>query len=81
MHAVGLQPIGDRPVTPYARLFAEDTPTKPPPIPKYAPCTREEQAQHRADLLEALHDWHWQDDSRVGQRRRHLRLIRQADAA
>ena len=69
--------------TPYERLLAEDIPTRPPPAPKPAakPWTPEEQARHWAELGEAIHDWHWQDDTSLSAKRRHLRLIRQADAA
>lgn len=67
----------------YERLMAEEIPTRPPPPPKPAhePWTPEEQARHWADLNEAIRDWHWHDDTRVGQRRRHLRLLRETDAA
>lgn len=68
-------------MTPLERLMAEDIPVRPAPPPPPGPWTPEQQAQHRAELLEALHDWHWQDDTRVGKRRQHLRLVRQADAA
>jgi hypothetical protein len=67
-------------VTPYERLLAEELPTgtfghaqPPPPGPR--PWTALEQAEHLAALETALDGWHWQDDPR------HLRLIRQADAA
>jgi hypothetical protein len=59
----------------------EAIPVRPAPAPQRTPWTPEQQAQHRADLLEAIHGWHWTDDSRLSARRRHLRLIRQADAA
>lgn len=63
-------------MTPYARLFAEDTPTPPPPIPAITPCTPEEQAQHRAELLAALADWTWTDETRISTTRRgRARLI------
>jgi hypothetical protein len=74
-------------MTPYERLMSEAIPVRPPPAPKPTkpkpaaePWTPEEQARHRAELMEALADWHWDDDSRADQRR-HLRLVRQADAA
>ena len=68
-------------MTPYERLMAEEIPVRPTPPAPRAPWTPEQQAQHRADLLNALDSWHWQDDTRVGKRRRHLQLIRQAEAA
>ncbi|NUS83702.1 MAG: hypothetical protein HOY75_13385 [Streptomyces sp.] len=70
-------------MTPYERLMAEEIPTRPPPPakPVSEPWTPEEQARHWADLNAALADWHWHDDTRVGQRRRHLRLLRETDAA
>jgi hypothetical protein len=52
----------------------EAIPVRPDPTPGHT-WTPEEQAEHRRALLEALDGWHWQDDPR------HLRLIRQADAA
>lgn len=68
-------------MTPYERLMQEAIPTRPPAKPAHEPWTPEEQAQHRADLNAAIADWHWHDDTSVGQRRRHLRLIRQQNAA
>jgi hypothetical protein len=70
-------------VTPLERLMQEAIPVRPTPAakPAHEPWTPEEQAQHRADLDAAIRDWHWHDDTRVGQRRRHLRLIRQQNAA
>lgn len=68
----------------YERLLAESIPVRPPPPPQARPSrpwTPEEQAQHLADLETAIADWHWQDDTRVGKRRRHLRLLREAEAA
>jgi hypothetical protein len=67
--------------TPYERLMQEAIPVRPPAKPAREPWTPEEQAQHRADLNAAIADWHWHDDTRVGRRRRHLRLIRQQNAA
>jgi hypothetical protein len=71
-------------VNAYERLMAEAIPVRPPPAPFSKPVTEpwtpEEQAQHRAELMEALNGWHWDDDSRASERR-HLRLVRQADAA
>lgn len=66
------------------RLLTESIPRRPAP-PKdpgpYPPWTPEQQAEHRADLLDALHNWHWEDDTSLSATRRHLRLIRRADAA
>jgi len=62
-------------MTPYERLMAEEIPVRPAPPPApgpSAPWTPEEQAQHLADLLAALDNWHWQDETRIS---RHLRLI------
>jgi hypothetical protein len=70
--------------TPLERLLAEDIPTRPPPAPPPGPArpwTPEEQAQHLADLIEAVSDWHWEDDTSLSAARRHLRLVRRADAA
>lgn len=62
-------------LNPLERLLLEAIPTRPAPAQKPAaePWTPEEQAQHRADLDAAL------DEHRTD--RRHLRLVRQADAA
>lgn len=74
-------------MTPLDRLLLEAIPVRPEPAPKSAskpasePWTPEEQAQHRADLDEAVADWRWQDDTSLSAKRRHLRLVRQADAA
>lgn len=64
----------------YERLMAEAIPTgtfghaQPPPTgPR--PWTALEQAEHYAVLEAALADWHWNDDPR------HLRVVREADAA
>lgn len=69
--------------TPLERLFAETIPTRPPPAPKAAaePWTPEEQARHLADLAEATRGWHWEDDTRISAKRRHLRVVRNAPAA
>lgn len=56
--------------TPYERLMAEEIPVRPEPAPPRGPWTEEQQARHRADLLEALDGWRY-DRSR----RRHLRLV------
>ncbi|MFD9276854.1 hypothetical protein ACFWD7_06125 [Streptomyces mirabilis] len=68
----------------YARLMAEAIPTRlaPPanPVPG-APWTPEQQAQHCADLIAALEGWHWEDDTSLSAKRRHLRLVRRAAAA
>jgi hypothetical protein len=70
-------------MTPYERLLAESIPTRPAPPPPTTPrpWTPEEQARHWAELGEAIADWHWHDDTRVGKRRQHLRLLRETDAA
>lgn len=70
-------------MTPLERLLAEGIPTRPAPAPPSTPrpWTPEEQAQHWADLNAALAGWRWQDDTRVGKRRRHLQLVRTARAA
>lgn len=59
--------------TPYDRLMAEAIPVRPaPPEPDHtSPWTPEQQAQHRAELDEALHDWRYGRDQR-----RHLRLVK-----
>jgi hypothetical protein len=70
-------------VSAYERLLAEEWPTRlappPPPGPR-PPWTPEQQAQHRADLLEALRTWHWEDDPSLSTKRRHLRLVRRGEA-
>lgn len=70
-------------MTPYERLLAEDIPTRPAPAPKPSaePWTPEEQAQHWADLQDAITGWHWEGDTSLSTKRRHLRLIRRAQAA
>lgn len=71
-------------MTPYERLLQEDIPTRPAPPPEPSPprpWTPEEQAQHWADLQGAVADWHWEGDTSLSKKRRHLRLLRQADAA
>ncbi|MGW4670120.1 hypothetical protein [Streptomyces sp. NPDC004324] len=71
-------------MTPLERLLVESIPTRPAPPQDPAPRTAwtpEQQAAHRADLLEALHNWHWTDDTSLSTQRRHLRLIRQTEAA
>lgn len=63
-------------MTPLERLLLEAIPTrpapalKPAPKPAAEPWTPEEQAQHRADLDEALDGWTYDEP-----RRRHLRLV------
>ncbi|MFF8656778.1 hypothetical protein [Streptomyces huasconensis] len=76
-------------MTPHERLAAEQIPTgtfgharspRPPdePTPTWTPV---QQAQHRADLLNALDGWTWNDEARHATRR-HFRLIKdQTDAA
>jgi len=68
-------------VTPLQRLLQEEIPVRPAPAPQRTPWTPEQQAQHRADLLTAVDGWHWTDDTSLSAKRRHLRLIRAADAA
>lgn len=63
-------------LNPLERLLLEAIPTRPAPAlkttpkPAAEPWTPEEQAQHRADLLEALDGWRYDRP-----RRRHLRLV------
>jgi hypothetical protein len=63
-------------VNAYERLLLEAIPTRPAPAlkttpkPAAEPWTPEEQAQHRADLDEALDGWTYDEPSR-----RHLRLV------
>jgi hypothetical protein len=61
--------------TPYERLMAEAIPTRPPTKPSNEPWTPEEQAQHLADLLDALDGWHSTDERDIRKRQRHLRLV------
>lgn len=70
-------------MTPYERLLTETIPTRPAPAPKPVsePWTPEEQAQHWADLQEAIRDWHWEGDTSLSKKRRHLRLVRRGEAA
>jgi len=69
-------------MTPYERLMAESIPTRPArPKPANEPWTPEEQAKHWADLNEAIAGWHWEGDTSLSAKRRHLRLVRQATAA
>ncbi|MFD5814374.1 hypothetical protein [Streptomyces sp. NPDC127038] len=63
-------------MSPLERLLQEEIPVRPAPAPGRAPWTPEQQAAHRAGLLDALHNWHWQDDPSLSTTRRHLRLIR-----
>lgn len=64
----------------YERLMQEAIPTRPT-RPSTAPWTPEEQADHRTALLDALSGWQWRQDPSLSAKRRHLRLVRQADAA
>lgn len=68
-------------MTPLERLLQEEIPVRPTPAPDRSPWTPEQQAAHRADLLNAINGWRWEADPSLSARRRHLRLIRQADAA
>ena len=65
-------------MSPLERLLQEAIPTRPAPRPKPAhePWTPEEQAQHWNDLGEAIHDWHWDDDTSLSKRRREARRRR-----
>ena len=65
-------------MNPYDRLMQEDIPTRPT-RPSTAPWTPEEQAEHRAALLDALSGWQWNDDPSLSAKRRHLRLVRRAE--
>jgi hypothetical protein len=72
-------------VTPLERLLLEAIPTrpasalKPAPKPAAEPWTPEEQAQHRADLDEALDGWTYgREQRRDG---RHLWLVDTDDQA
>lgn len=62
-------------MTPLERLLEEAIPVRPtpPPAPR-SQWTAAQQLQHRADLLEALDDWAWNEEQR-DEERRHLRLI------
>jgi hypothetical protein len=64
-------------VTPYERLMQEEIPVRPTPAPTRSPWTPAQQAQHRADLLQAIDGWEWDRDTRR-ENRRHLRLIHPA---
>ncbi|MEV6833537.1 hypothetical protein AB0N17_03235 [Streptomyces sp. NPDC051133] len=71
--------------SPYDRLMAEDIPTRPPALPKadlpptrpIQPWTSEEQAQHLADMLAALHGWTYREPDPET----HLRLVEPTDTA
>lgn len=67
----------------YERLLAESIPTRPAPAPKPSnePWTPEEQAEHLRILNEAISGWRWEGDTSLSSKRRHLRLIRRAEAA
>jgi hypothetical protein len=67
--------------TPYERLLAETIPTRPTPADPRPAWTAAQQAQHWADLCEAIADWRWEGDTSLSAKRRHLRLLRQTDAA
>lgn len=68
-------------MTPMERLLQEEIPVRPEPAPDRAPWTPEQQAEHCADLLDALSGWQWHADPSLSAKRRHLRVIRQAEAA
>ena len=69
-------------MSPFEKLMAETIPSRPePPAPAIRPWTPEEQAQHWADLNAAISGWHWEGDTSLSAKRRHLRLVRQAEAA
>lgn len=64
-------------MTPYERLMAEAIPVRPAPPQKTGAWTPEEQAQHWADLAEALDGWTYHRE----QRRPQLRLVDNGPAA
>jgi hypothetical protein len=68
-------------VTPFERLMAETIPSRPAPADPRPAWTAAQQAQHWADLQAAIADWHWEGDTSLSAKRRHLRLLRQQDAA
>lgn len=51
-------------MTPYERLMAEAIPTRPPAPEPGAAWTPEEQAEHVADLLNALNGWTYNRSTR-----------------
>ncbi|MFF4552759.1 hypothetical protein [Streptomyces sp. NPDC001422] len=57
-------------MTPLERLLQEEIPVRPTPAPDRGPWTPEQQAAHRADLLNALDGWHWDRPTRP-----HLHLV------
>lgn len=59
-------------MTPLERLLAEAIPVRPAPPDAHTLWTPEEQAQHVADLLQALDGWTYDRDRRD---RRHLRIV------
>ena len=67
----------------YQRLLLEAIPVRPAPAlkPVAEPWTPDEQARHWHDLGEAIRDWHWEADTSLSRKRRHLRVVRGADAA
>jgi hypothetical protein len=52
----------------------EAIPVRPEPYEPSSQWTAAQQLQHRADLLEALNGWAWNEEQR-DEERRHLRLI------
>ncbi|MET8694764.1 hypothetical protein ABZV65_19725 [Streptomyces bauhiniae] len=70
-------------MSPLDRLLLESVPLRPgrPPKPANEPWTPTEQAQHWAELCEAIRDWQWDDDTSLSKRRREQRRQRGHEAA
>ncbi|MEV1020679.1 hypothetical protein [Streptomyces sp. NPDC050264] len=54
------------------QALSEDAPTGKfgGPLSELLPVTAEQQAQHRAEVCEALRGWRWRDDTRISAARR-----------